>query len=182
MIVDLKMPTDNGDLDVREGLDIVSFCVGNLDAAVIVFSAEAHDDAEALSMREGADDYIEKFDGRNRISLRTKYWLDRIFDEKRKKIETYALAGFEFKPGSRDLKAIENPEKTVRLSYSEHDLLQFLFRDENNSISREEYNVWILKREHDTNDRRLDNQIHRLRSKLGDRDAFRAIRGGGYRL
>lgn len=182
VIADLKMPDAKGGLDVRVGLDVVSFCVQELNAAVIVFSAESYAAAEPRSLEEGADDYIEKFHGRGRIALRTKYWLDRVFEEKRRKSEKYVVSGYVFKPGSRDLIDMHDRRPTVRLSFSEHDLLKLMFRNAKRTVTREEYNVWILKREAETKDRRFDNQIHRLRNKLGDADAFRTIRGGGYRI
>lgn len=185
VISDLKLIGSDGKEDKALGYDVVACARRNTNAAIIVYSSQPSEADEATTLQEGADDYVEKNISPHRIALRIKYWLARSTEESvEHNSKKFLIGEWIFSPGDLYLKPTIANKTGPKLSYAEHDLLNFLCGTDSRSISRKDYNTHILKNDESEYvlDRRLDNQIRRLRSKLDNAGLIQSIRGGGYRL
>lgn len=73
-------------------------------------------------------------------------------------------------------------DKPLALRRKEYNLLSYLIKNKNRSISRSELldNIWDYKRINNSNT--VDVHINRLREKLGDKKNIKTIYGYGYQL
>lgn len=182
IISDLKLLDTDGNEDKQLGHDVVANARKISDAAIIVFSSQPSEADEATTLKEGADDYVEKNSAPHRIALRILYWLKRVSKPPLADPATFKIGTWIFTPGALYVSPAFANGPGQKLSYAEHDLLKALCLSRTHSISREEFNVCILNRDEKVSDRRLDNQIRRLRAKLLNAGLIQSIRGGGYRL
>ena len=127
-----------------------------------------------------ADDYITK-------PFRYPVLLKSIETQlhKFKKIENtqYNIGNYTFKPNSKILESSEN--KTIRLTEKENNILNFLYKNLGNIVSRETllHEVWGYNSKVTTHT--LETHIYRLRQKIEDNPSNACIlvtEPGGYKL
>jgi DNA-binding response OmpR family regulator len=163
---------------------------------ILMLTARGRPEDILLGFGAGADDYLAKpFDlsvllARLRGLLRRMAWLR---PEQRSVPEEPALtietpSSFQFAGRSIDFDSLEltGPDKVVRLTLMESDLLRYLVRNPRRIISRKELleQVWHVREDTDT--RAIDNFIVRLRRYIEDNPGepvyLLTVRGIGYRF
>ncbi len=158
---------------------------------VLMLTARARPEDVVEGFAAGADDYLPKpFDlsvllARLNALLRRMSWPRETSKNEAATddLPTYSFAGHRI-----DFDALElhTPERTIRLTLMEADLLRFLARNRERIVSRKELleQVWHVREDTDT--RAIDNFIVRLRRYLEDDPAspkyLQTVRGVGYRF
>jgi DNA-binding response OmpR family regulator len=198
-VVDLKFRDKNDpeNDDAKIGKQLVKSIQEKTNAGLIVHTSEPADESRPELIELGADDYIEKMsrDGDYRVDLGIHQiikgklialWrrvqllrpstsiLYRHFDR------LFLVGSYRFTIGSRLL--IGDDGREVKLSATEHALLRHFCTIDGHAVDREQFNFAILRRDKDTEDRRLDNVIYRLRAKLGSTLNIVSDRAGTYKL
>lgn len=187
IVMDLILLGSNGRPLDEDGLALTKWLRERTNVSILVYSVKAEEVDEISALDMGADEYIRKPSTPEIIKARTRALLRRR-DQHVDHYKNYLLnkgkvvlfGGWRFEVGSRVVTSTDGEARS--LSYSEHDFLAMLVNSESGESTREELNAFVLGRDADKTDRRLDNLVNRLRHKLGDRMLFRAVRGGGYRL
>jgi DNA-binding response OmpR family regulator len=187
-IVDLKLRA-SGSLkeDKFLGEELIGKISEATNAGIIVYSSEPADTEEARSLSIGADYYIWKSTPA-RIKRARVLALWRQIRLTRPSVSsvythtnrTFLIGDWRFTVGNRELK--NGGGQIIRLSPLEHAFMRYVAVVEGHEVDKESFNVHVLGRESYENDRRLDNLVSRLRSKLGDNVGIISTRDGGYRL
>jgi len=158
---------------------------------VIMLTARVQQPDRILGLNSGADDYLPKpFDlsvllARLNALLRRMSWTRTV---ERNSAGEEDLAEFSFAGRRIDFDALElhAPDRTVRLTLMEADLLRYLTRNRERIVSRKELleQVWHVREDTDT--RAIDNFIVRLRRYIEDDPSapkhLETVRGVGYRF
>jgi DNA-binding response OmpR family regulator len=186
VFIDLRLspPYDSSE----EGKELIDWVAdGNSHSGVIVFTdvPEVVDGSDALS--RGADDYIVKparpatVVERTRAVWRRVHLIRSRLSDLQSTIEpTFQLGHWRFRPSGRTIHGVDGAE--LRLTISEYQLLDHLIKAERHLITPATFNVFVLERDPDTVDRRLDNIVYRLRRKLGETFPIQNVGSGSYRL
>jgi len=185
VVLDVMLPGKNG-FEVASALR----ADGNY-VPLLMLTARARPEDVLQGFAAGADDYLPKpFDlsvllARLNALLRRMHWARR--PEKNGAGEE-ELAEFTFDGRRIDFESLtlHAPERTVRLTLMEADLLRYLARNRERIVSRKELleQVWHVREDTDT--RAIDNFIVRLRRYIEDDPALprylQTVRGVGYRF
>ena len=156
-------------------------------AGVIVHSSlPAEIEAPGL-LELGADDYIEKISSLTLVRARVSALWRRVQMSQPLRARSFVhndrvfLVGpYTFTIGDRKLRGPN--EKIVALSATEHSILRYLCVVDKNEMSKETLNGEILGRQPHELDKRTDNYIYRLRSKLGPSVQLVSKKNGDYQL
>jgi DNA-binding response OmpR family regulator len=189
-------------LPVRDGFSIVSeLRKAGRYTPVLLLTARGRAEDIVEGFTAGADDYLPKpFDlgvlfARLTALLRRMHWqrTNEIPSTDTAppaptptSIPTYTLAGRTIDLDTLEIRADDQPDKTVHLTLMEADLLRYLLDHPGKIVPRSELleNVWNVKEDTDT--RAIDNFIVRLRRYLEPDPAkpvhLLTIRGVGYRF
>jgi len=176
----------------RDGFEVA----GTLRAAgnyvpVLMLTARGRPEDVVKGFAAGADDYLAKpFDltvllARINALLRRMTWPQTAGKQEQ---EPEELAEFAFGGRRIDFEALElhAPDRTVRLTLMEADLLRHMVQNRERIVSRRELleQVWHVREDTDT--RAIDNFIVRLRRYIEDDPAapryLQTVRGVGYRF
>ncbi len=165
---------------------------------ILMLTARGRPEDVLRGFAAGADDYLAKpFDlsillARLRGLLRRLDWLRRSSAGAGPSIEPGEEAVpqpvFSFANRTIDFEALElrTPDRTIRLTLMEADLLRYLVRNQGRIISRKELLEQVWRMHEDTDTRAIDNFIVRLRRYIEDDPAqpvhLQTIRGVGYRF
>lgn len=184
VILDVMLPG-------RDGFEIVSTlrAEGNY-VPVLMLTARGRPEDIVQGFAAGADDYLPKpFDlavllARLNSLLRRMNWTDRAG----KSAAEDELAEFVFAGRRIDFDALElhTPDRLVRLTLMESELLRYLVRNRERIVSRKELleQVWHVREDTDT--RAIDNFVVRLRRYIEEDPAspryLQTVRGVGYRF
>jgi DNA-binding response OmpR family regulator len=176
----------------RNGFEIASTlrAEGNY-VPILMLTAKGRPEDIVQGFAAGADDYLPKpFDlnvllARLSALLRRMSWPHGASATKDAEDE---IAEFAFAGRRIDFDALElhTPERLVRLTLMEVDLLRYLVRNREKIVSRKDLleQVWHVREDTDT--RAIDNFIVRLRRYIEDDPAaprfLQTIRGVGYRF
>jgi DNA-binding response OmpR family regulator len=187
-VIDLKLTDALTPIaDKRIGAEIIRRISQSSNAGLIVYSSEPVDFQSPESLTDGADDYIAKGTDPAIIQARVIALWRRVQKIRPSLMSAFAhtnrifeIGRWHFVVGSREL--TDELGQRVKISPTEHALLSHLVTIENHEIDREHFNTHVLGREIFHDDRRLDNLISRLRSKLGDSVQIISLRSDGYRL
>jgi len=187
-IVDLKLRDRQTALvEKQAGEALVQEILKSTSAGVIVYSSEPVDLQAVESLLAGADDYIAKGTAPRVIQSKVLALWRRVqysrpsFSPPHKHTNRVFLIGkWRFTVGSREL--LDDRGESVRVSPIEHAFLSHIVTAETPEIDKDHFNAYVLGRETYHNDRRIDNLVSRLRTKLGDSAQFVATRNEGYRL
>ena len=161
---------------------------------ILMLTARNHPDDVLLGFEAGADDYLPKpFELRILLArlgglLRRRAWLQQTQPVSEPNETEAPPALYTFADKTVDFSALElrTPQRTIKLTVMEADLLRFLFKYEGKPVSRSSLleEVWGLHEDTDT--RAIDNFIVRLRKYLEDDPAkpkhLLTVRGVGYRF
>jgi DNA-binding response OmpR family regulator len=157
---------------------------------VLMLTARGRDEDIVKGFAAGADDYLPKpFElsvllARLNALLRRMNWpLPPVPADSADNLTSFAFAGRRI-----DFEALElhAPDRTVRLTVMESDLLRYLVRNRDRIVSRKELldQVWHVREDTDT--RAIDNFIVRLRRYIEDDPGkpkhLETVRGVGYRF
>ena len=208
-IVDLKFKdeTDPFFENPKIGRDLIEKILEKTNAGLIVHSSLQADENAAAFMMLGADDYIQKMSREGGVSeTREGAYIkvrDRALHEiiKAKVLAvwrrvqltrpntsqdfahtscTFLIGDWNFTVGKREL--VNAKGQRIRVSATEHNLLRYLCIVKDHEIDIETFNLEILGRAPSERDRRVDNYIHRIRSRLGPSLELVSNRNGKYRL
>lgn len=185
VVVDLRLtpPFDSTD----EGKDLIAWVAdSNTMAGIIVHTdqPESVDAPDCLAI--GADDYITKPANTGMIEERVRAVWRRVHLVRSRRdslgnSHVFDIGGWRYFPAERN---VTTPNGiSYRLTLSEHQLIEHLIRAEGHIITPGAFNIFVLERNAEAADRRLDNIVYRLRKKLGDAFPIRNVTGtGGYAL
>ncbi len=162
---------------------------------VLMLTARGRSEDVLRGLTAGADDYLPKpFDltillARLHVLLRRKGWLEAQRSLPATAAEAQPAAEtFSFADRIVDFSALElrTPEKSIRLTVMEADLLRYLARHQGRVISRKELLEQVWRMHEDTDTRAIDNFIVRLRRYIEDDPSrpvyLETVRGVGYRF
>jgi DNA-binding response OmpR family regulator len=176
----------------RNGFEIAATLRANGNyVPVLMLTARSRPEDIVQGFAAGADDYLPKpFDlnvllARLSALLRRMSWTHGAQAMKHPEDE---IADFAFAGRRIDFDSLElhTPERLVRLTLMEADLLRYLVRNREKIVSRKDLleQVWHVREDTDT--RAIDNFIVRLRRYIEDDPAMprhlQTVRGVGYRF
>lgn len=197
-LIDLRLrASDHPTEDAESGKQLVSDIQQRTNAGIIVHSSLPYESQSGSVISLGADDYIEKMPPE--IDFREGRTLGRVIRTKIVALwrrvqlmrptsapkfqhtdRQYRVGAWLFRIGTRTL--VGEGGEQEKLSPTEHALLRYLCLIEDHEIDREQFNVNILGRDHSIDDRRLDNIVYRLRTKLGTTVQLLSSHKRGYKL
>lgn len=183
VLLDVMLPGRNG-FEVATSLR----AEGNY-IPVLMLTARGRPEDVVRGFAAGADDYLPKPFELSVLLARLHALLRRMSWPRREaRSEPEEMAEFIFDGRRVDFDALElhAPDRTVRLTLMEADLLRHLVRNRDRIVSRRELleQVWHVREDTDT--RAIDNFIVRLRRYIEDDPAqpryLQTVRGVGYRF
>jgi DNA-binding response OmpR family regulator len=176
----------------RNGFEIASTlrAEGNY-VPILMLTAKGRPEDIVQGFAAGADDYLPKPFDLNVLLARLSALLRRMswpHGPSATKDAEDEIAEFAFAGRRIDFDALElhTPERLVRLTLMEVDLLRYLVRNREKIVSRKDLleQVWHVREDTDT--RAIDNFIVRLRRYIEDDPAaprhLQTVRGVGYRF
>ncbi len=181
IVLDLMLPGD-------DGLELCRKLRADADTPVIMLTARGEETDRIVGLEIGADDYLAKPFSARELLARIKGVLRRYRSLPRnlrpEQARAIAFAGWRLDTVARHLLS---PEGVVTsLSGAEFRLLRIFLDHPNHVLSRDQLMVLTQGREAEPFDRSIDNQVSRLRHRLGDDPAgpriIKTVRGEGYVL
>ena len=170
LILDLTLP----DMD---GLEILKKIREFSDIPIIISSARSDLDDKVIGLELGADDYLPKPYNPRELEARLKAIV------RRKKQIDDKKSDFLVDEDSRE---IRYKGKLLNLTQAEFDILSYLIKNKNRTISREEFLRKIPSLNPNSNEKSIDVIISRIRQKI-DEDRKHpkhivSVRGVGYKF
>ena len=175
IILDLMLPNLNG-LEILK-----SIREEKISSYVIILTAKGELDDKVIGLDRGADDYMTK-------PFHIRELLARIRAVSRRKgdIEDYTLSFGDLKLNLKTCDIINiNNKQSMTLSGKEFALMEFLFRNKNQVVNREQIAERIWGYDNDTQYNNVEVYLSFLRKKIKFLEAnvrIKAIRGLGYTL
>jgi DNA-binding response OmpR family regulator len=149
--------------------------------ALLLLTARSHIEDRVAGLGSGADDYLVKPFAFEELLARIQA-LGRRFNP-------LVVDPWELRYGSlvMDIRAhtLRRAEKTILLTRTEWDLLEYLLRHSGQVMSREKILDYVWSYQSEVKPELVDVYISYLRQKLnlpGHRDPIQTVRGVGYRL
>jgi len=170
VILDIMMP-------IMDGLTCAKEIRKESDCPILMLTAkgEEYDEVEGLDC--GADDYVIKPFTPMVLTARIEALLRRSHGTKQSKQQ---LGKLTLKPQAREAIVAGQP---INLSRKEFDLLQFLFKNHNISLSRDQILEAVWGYDYLGSDNTVDTHINRLRNKLKSASNYIVtMRGFGYKF
>jgi DNA-binding response OmpR family regulator len=184
VVLDVMLPGKDG-FEISAALR----SLGNY-VPVLMLTARGRDEDIVKGFAAGADDYLPKpFElsvllARLNALLRRMSWPQPAAPaDAADTLTTFAFAGRRIDFDALELHA---PDRTVRLTVMEADLLRYLVRNRDRIVSRKELLAQVWQVREDTDTRAIDNFIVRLRRYIEDDPGkprhLETVRGVGYRF
>jgi two-component system OmpR family response regulator len=179
VVLDIMMPGE-------DGLSLCRDLRANTAIPVILLTARGEETDRIVGLEVGADDYVVKPFSSRELAARIKAVLKRKATSAPSRPAAadavYAFESWKFHRARRELRDAKNV--IVPLSTAEIELLAVFLAHPKSVLARARLLELAFHREEQMFDRAIDNQISRLRRKLGD-DAktprlIKTVRGGGY--
>jgi DNA-binding response OmpR family regulator len=166
------------------GLDLLSrWRVEYPDTAVMMLSAKGEPQDRVHGLDLGADDYLTKPFVKDELVSRVRALLRRQRQVVRHSTPKFAVRGLHL---DRLLRQVVLNGQRVALTEAEFKLLEALVREPGATLSREALNAAMQLGAYRPQDRTVDTQIYRLRSKLQDAapggEWVVTVRGQGYAI
>ncbi|MDH4174280.1 MAG: response regulator, partial [Betaproteobacteria bacterium] len=181
IVLDLMLPGE-------DGLTLCRKLRADSDTPVIMLTARGEETDRVVGLEIGADDYLAKPFSARELLARIKSVLRRYRSLPRnlraEEAHAFVFAGWRLDTVARHLLS---PEGVVTsLSGAEYRLLRVFLERPNHVLSRDQLMLFLHGREAEPFDRSIDNQVSRLRHRLGDDPAdpqiIKTVRGEGYVL
>jgi two-component system OmpR family response regulator len=181
IVLDLMLPGE-------DGLELCRKLRAESDTPVIMLTARGEETDRIVGLEIGADDYLAKPFSPRELLARIKSVLRRYRSLPRnlraEEARAIAFAGWRLDTVARHLLS---PEGVVTsLSGAEFRMLRIFLGHPNHVLSRDQLMVLSHGREAEPFDRSIDNQVSRLRHRLGEDPAdpriIKTVRGEGYVL
>ena len=181
IVLDLMLPGE-------DGLELCRKLRADSDTPVIMLTARGEETDRIVGLEIGADDYLAKPFSPRELLARIKGVLRRYRSLPRnlrtEDARAFAFAGWRLDTVARHLLS---PEGVVTsLSGAEFRLLRIFLDRPNHVLSRDQLTMLAQGREAEPFDRSIDNQVSRLRHRLGEDPAdpkiIKTVRGEGYVL
>lgn len=176
LIVDVMMP-------FMDGFEVCRTVRSRSDVPIVVLTAKAEEYDKLTGYELGADDYVTKPFSPKVLMAKIRALFKRINSELTSSVTAddtvvVKLDGLEFRSDSNEIKL---DGQGVTLTRKEYELLMYLYRNRNQTLSREQIldHVWGFDYEGDA--RTVDTHVRRLRHKLAPYAHFVAtVTGFGY--
>ncbi len=170
LILDLTLP----DMD---GLEILKKIREFSDIPIIISSARSDLDDKVIGLELGADDYLPKPYNPRELEARLKAIV------RRKKQIDDKKSDFLVDEDSREIRYKGN---LLNLTQAEFDILSYLIKNKNRTISREEFLRKIPSLNPNSNEKSIDVIISRIRQKIDENKKHPkhivSVRGVGYKF
>jgi len=174
VILDLMLPKRNG-LEVCRNVRSAG-----VSTPILVLTAKDSEEDKVSLLNAGADDYIVKPFSRNELIARIRAI------NRRPKVSLpskLSLSGITLNPSTKTVKNREGEE--IKLTLTEYRLLEYLMRNPNQIIKREDIASKVWDFNFDSFSNIVDVYVSRLRKKLGDekdRKLIKTMHGEGYKI
>jgi DNA-binding response OmpR family regulator len=186
VLLDVMLPGRSGfevAAELRAGANFVP---------ILMLTARGRAEDVVLGFESGADDYLAKPFELSVLLARLNSLLRRMaWHAPVKEVAAQSdvePSSFDFAGRRIDFSGLElhTPERTVRLTLMEADLLRYLVQNQGRIVSRKELLEQVWHVHEDTDTRAIDNFIVRLRRYLEDEPSapkyLQTVRGIGYRF
>jgi len=181
IVLDLMLPGE-------DGLALCRKLRAESDTPVIMLTARGEETDRIVGLEIGADDYLAKPFSPRELLARIKSVLRRYRSLPRnlraEDARGFAFAGWRLDGVARHLLSAEGV--VTPLSGAEYRLLRIFLEHAGHVLSRDQLMMLMHGREAEPFDRSIDNQVSRLRHRLGDDPAepriIKSVRGEGYVL
>jgi two-component system OmpR family response regulator len=181
IVLDLMLPGE-------DGLELCRKLRADSDTPVIMLTARGEETDRIVGLEIGADDYLAKPFSARELLARIKSVLRRTRSLPRnlraEEARAIAFAGWRLDTFARHL--ISPDGVLTSLSGAEFRMLRIFLGHPNHVLSRDQLMVLTHGREAEPFDRSIDNQVSRLRHRLGEDPAdpkiIKTVRGEGYVL
>ncbi len=175
VILDIMMPKLNG-LKVCEEIRKTS------NVPVLFLTAKSQESDKLLGLMVGGDDYLAKPFSPRELVVRIKTILKRTTKSSEHNDEILKTKDLEIYVQRRIVKSMG---QDIPLTIKEYEVLEFLMKNINLPLSREQIIESIWGYDYDGYDRNVDDTIKRLRKKLKtakSRVVIKTVWGYGYRI
>ena len=171
MIIDWMLPEISG-------IELVRLFRGKgIDSVMMMLTAKDEEEDILEAFEAGVDDYITKPFSPRELLARIQAHVKRIVKTSRRVLE---MGGLTMDLGSREVSVNGQP---VSLTKKEFELLEYLLRNPQIVLSRDNILNEIWDFDHDGDTRIVDVHIFKLRNKLqGSGVKIASLRGVGYKL
>jgi two-component system, OmpR family, response regulator len=181
IVLDLMLPGE-------DGLELCRKLRAESDTPVIMLTARGEETDRIVGLEIGADDYLAKPFSARELLARIKSVLRRTRSLPRnlraEEARAIAFAGWRLDTVARHL--ISPDGVLTSMSGAEFRMLRIFLDHPNHVLSRDQLMVLSHGREAEPFDRSIDNQVSRLRHRLGEDPAdpkiIKTVRGEGYVL
>lgn len=158
VLLDINLPSNNGFywcMEIRKFSKV----------PIIFISSKSDQLDQVMAMQMGGDDYVTKPFDMNLLVAKIQALLRRTYDYVNDRSGQLKKAGLELDPGRASLMY---KNKKAELSKTELQIMEILFRNINQFLSREEIIDHCWQGKNFIDDNTLAVNIHRLRKKLSD--------------
>ncbi|MBQ3511536.1 MAG: response regulator transcription factor [Bacilli bacterium] len=176
IILDIMLPKINGIEILKELRN------NNIDTKVIMLTAKASLDDKLLGFEHGANDYITKPFHMEELVARVNVQLRNNIKNTNK--DLLKFNDIELNVRTSTILCTKNNE-TINISYKELMILEYLMRNSNQIISKEQIydKIWGIEKDFESNNLEAYLSFIRKKLKIIDSDVtIKAIRGMGYKL
>ena len=167
VILDLTLPG-------MDGLDVCKEIAQHYQIPIIISSARGDVKDKITGLEMGADDYLPKPYDPKELLARINALLRRYEENGKTKKE------------AKDIEVVNElilyHGKALPLTPAEFDILSQLVKHKGEIVSRDQLRYASTAMNIDSNQKSLDMIISKLRSKLGDPNTIKSIRGIGFKL
>ena len=167
VILDLTLPG-------MDGLDVCKEIAKHYQIPIIISSARGDVKDKITGLEMGADDYLPKPYDPKELLARINALLRRYEENGKTKKE------------AKDIEVVNElilyHGKALPLTPAEFDILSQLVKHKGEIVSRDQLRYASTAMNIDSNQKSLDMIISKLRSKLGDPNTIKSIRGIGFKL
>jgi len=177
LVLDIMMPGIDG-LDLCKKIREIS------DVPIIFVSARSEELDRILGLELGGDDYLGKPFSPRELVVRIKTILKRAYKEK-KESDTEDIIKIKNLELFIDRRIIKINNEDVQFTIKEFEVLEYLMKNTNMPLSREQIISTVWGYDYDGYDRNVDDTVKRLRKKLkehGSQMKISTVWGYGYRV
>ncbi len=177
VVLDIMMPG-------IDGLEVLRRIRQRSSVPIIMLSAKGNDVDRVVGLEMGADDYVPKPCNPRELVARLRAVLRRTVGQAREAVvRSLAYGPLRLLPAQR---RVEYDDALLELTVSEFNILEFLMRESDRVVTKDELSLKVLGRPRDPYDRSIDMHVSNLRQKLnaamrGD-SVIETVRGVGYQM